>query len=100
MLISSQTMTCQLVLATDYISTYGYFIYNDTTWNSSVSHPVTIGYDARDFVNYNRTCQVKAFIVSKETLVILVNGTLISLRVKVKVKTLTKAATSCHIMKI
>ena len=54
MLISSQTMTCQLVLATDYISTYGYFLYNDTTWNSSVSHPVTIGYDARDFVNYNR----------------------------------------------
>lgn len=49
-------MTCQLVLATDYISTYGFFLYNDTNWNVSLSssRPVTIGYDAKDFINYDR----------------------------------------------
>ena len=48
-------MTCQLVLATDYVNTYGYFLYNDTTWNTIqfASTPVTIGYDARDFVNHD-----------------------------------------------
>ena len=49
-------MTFQLVLATDYVHTYGYFLYNDTNWNTNLmsGRHVTIGYDARDFINYVR----------------------------------------------
>lgn len=56
MLFSPQTMTCQLVLATDYISTYGLFLYYDNNWNISqrYSRPVTIGYDARNFIDYEQ----------------------------------------------
>ena len=49
-------MTFQLVLATDYISTYGYYLYNDSNWdpNQAFSRPVTLGYDASDFDNYEQ----------------------------------------------
>ena len=49
-------MTFQLVLATDYISMYGYFLYNDSNWdpNQVFSRYVTVGYDASDFNNYQQ----------------------------------------------
>ena len=63
-------MTCQLVLATDYSSTYGFFLYLDTNWNITRSsrHHIIIGYNARDFINYyqvNLPSQEDYFIIDQ-----------------------------------
>ena len=43
-------------MATDYISTYAYFLYNNSNWdpNQAFSRPVTVGYDASDYDNYEQ----------------------------------------------
>ena len=50
-----QTTTFQLVLATDYTSTYGFYLYGDTNWDIDRRarwQRIVIGHDARDFMNY------------------------------------------------
>lgn len=49
-----QIITFQLVLATDYLATYAYFLYDESTWSLSRRFwpRVVIGHDAYDYTNY------------------------------------------------
>lgn len=50
-----QTVTFQLVLATNYTSTYGFYIYGETNWNIQRRAPwqrIVVGHDGRDYINY------------------------------------------------
>ncbi len=51
-----QTVTFQLVLATDYIRTYAFYLYEEDGFNWDTERRqrqrIAIGYDARDYVNY------------------------------------------------
>ena len=48
-------MTFQLVLATDFLTTYAFFLYDDSTWSLSRRFwpRVVIGHDNKDFTNYD-----------------------------------------------
>ena len=53
---SLQTVTFQLVLATDYVSTYAFFLYKEGsfTWDIERSQweRIVVGYDANDYITY------------------------------------------------
>lgn len=48
-------MTFQLVLATDYLTTYSFFLYDESTWSLHRWYwpRVVIGHDAKDYTNYD-----------------------------------------------
>ena len=50
-----QVVTFQLVLATDYLTTYAFFLYDEATWHlyRRFWPRIVIGHDAKDFTNYN-----------------------------------------------
>ena len=55
-LIFFQTLTFQLVLATDYIRTFVFYLYEEEgiNWDPSrVSRSVVIGYDAKNYIDYD-----------------------------------------------
>ena len=49
-----QVVTFQLVLATDYLTTYSFFLYDEASWDLRRRFwpRVVIGYDAKDYSNY------------------------------------------------
>ena len=51
--IFSQATTFQLILATDFVQTQAYFIYEVSNLNLQSWQRVVVGYDARDFTNYH-----------------------------------------------
>lgn len=46
-------VTFQLVLATDFIQTHAFFLYQDSTLNRPSWQRIVAGFDARDFQNFN-----------------------------------------------